>query len=340
VANSYLLFLGLSALACTWAVLSLWVIAGRSRFERRRARAARPPRALTPRRNRRLVRRTRSQRRGADALAELVRGGHPESLALLHAVLRSGPDHHRAAALSLLSEIESTAADELLLETLEQGSYSRSRVAAELERRVDRVRPRLVTLVRHPEPVLRFWALTILSRLPHRDAEVAEAAIRCTHDPDANVRAAAAETLAGSSAPMAGPALHRLLGDDAFFVRAHAARAFAEHAGPASANDLLHLLADRDWWVRSAAKESLARLGTEGLQAAVQALAHDDPFARDGAAEVIFEADGIRTLFESALEGDETARQALDDLALRHPELLRTRVDDVRTAWRQEAATG
>jgi hypothetical protein len=47
------------------------------------------------------------------------------------------------------------------------------------------------------------------------------------------------------------------------------------------------LLADERWWVRSAAKDALRGMGADAVPSLLSVLSHDDPFARNGAAEVL-----------------------------------------------------
>ena len=72
-----------------------------------------------------------------------------------------------------------------------------------------------------------------------------------------------------------------------WYVRAHAARALGDAGGPDVAEEVAPLLADREWWVRLAAKESLQAMGEEVWAVLVPFLDHADPFARNGAAEVL-----------------------------------------------------
>ena len=50
---------------------------------------------------------------------------------------------------------------------------------------------------------------------------------------------------------------------------------------------IARLLADERWWVRTAAKDALRGMGADAVPSLLSILAHDDPFARNGAAEVL-----------------------------------------------------
>ena len=80
------------------------------------------------------------------------------------------------------------------------------------------------------------------------------------------------------------------------------------------ADRLLPLLADERWWVRTAAKESLADIGGEVVPIVRRALAHDDRFARNGAAEVLHEL-GVVDMLVRRIELDPRDEMAEADLA-------------------------
>jgi len=299
-------------LAALWAATSLWVLVGRALHDRRRPSGVRPVSASA---RRRLLHVVHSTRRGpaarSRALARLVRAGDPQSPTLLRAAFADADDAFRAAAVALAAEAD---ADALLLEALVAGTSSRSRIAAELEHGVERVRGRLLELAGDASPVVRYWSLTLLGRLAEPDAAVTAVALERSADFDSAVRAAAATVLARSAPPEAAPVLRRLLRDHTFFVRVHAVRALTELLGGDAAAELVALLADRNWWVRAAVRESLAGLGRAGLEASVRALRHPDPFARDGAAEVVANSTDLQALLAAAHRGDVAAAAELTEL--------------------------
>jgi len=177
-----------------------------------------------------------------------------------------------------------------------------------LEQRVPRLVPELLDLASNADPVLRYWALMLFAHAPLQPAVLA-AALRGGTDSDARVRSAAARLLGVAGSQDGLLVLRGLLTDDVFFVRAHAARAVGRLGAPALAREVAGLLADRSWWVRAAAKESLLALGDSGFSAAIETLQHDDAFARDSAAEVIFNS-GRLGAGEDGLDVDMTSLRA------------------------------
>ena len=121
-----------------------------------------------------------------------------------------------------------------------------------------------VPLLHHPDPNVRYWGATLLSR---------DGGNRCSAEPARAHRGSVATRCARRRWPAlaridkatALPAARALLADDVWYVRAHAARALGDAGGPDVAEEIAPLLADREWWVRLAAKESLQSDGRGGL---------------------------------------------------------------------------
>ena len=282
---------GVVVLVCSfgaWLVLSLVVVVGRWRHDRRRTARPRP---ISARRARALARRaSRTPRtqwglwRGVTAFTLLARIHHPSAPRLIRSALENPNAKISGAAIRALGDIGDEWAIGILLEYLRAGRGSRSRIAAQLERLAPAPGTKLVPLLRDPNPKVRFWGARLLRPYPH----LAESTlVALTWDRNPNVRAATMETLGDRSGPAVATAVHAGLHDEAWFVRAHAARAAAHVVGAPAAPTIATLLADRQWWVRAAAKDALRVLGPEAIPTLLSVLTHDDLFAREGAAEVL-----------------------------------------------------
>lgn len=282
-------FVLLAVAVPAWALLSVLVVAGRLLYDRRSA--ARGAKPLAEGEARRLIRRARRRPRTewgrwrrVAALTRLARAHHPAAPRLLRPALADPDPEVAAAAVRALGDLGDEWAVDVLLAALREGRGSRSRVAAELERLAPLPGPRLPSLLRDWSPTVRFWGATLLARYP----DLAEPAlVAATWDADANVRAAAVETLATRHSPQAGTAALALLDDPVWFVRVHAARSAGQLVGASAAPTICRLLADEQWWVRTAAKDALRGMGREAVPALLSVLGHEDAFARNGAAEVL-----------------------------------------------------
>ena len=282
-----LVVLAIAVLA--WLSLSVLVVAGRARYDRRYGDPSDRP--LSPRTAERLVRRASGRPRTewgrwrrVAAIQRLERAHHPVVPSLLRRVLRDPDPTIAAAAIRTLGHVGDEWAVELLVDALRRGEGSRSRIASELERLAPMPGPKLTPLLRDGDPAVRFWGATLLRPYP----DLAEPTlIELTWDSDPNVRAAAVETLGTRSGQAVATALSARLGDREWFVRVHAARAVGHVVGPDAAPSVAGLLADERWWVRSAAKDALRGMGADAVPSLLSVLSHDDPFARNGAAEVL-----------------------------------------------------
>ncbi|MBA2361368.1 MAG: HEAT repeat domain-containing protein [Actinobacteria bacterium] len=272
-----------------WIALSVAVVLGRLRYDRR-LRDVRVD-ELRPRESARLIRRARGRPRTewgrwrrVAALTRLARAHDLAAPSLLHPALADPDPRIATAAIRSLGDLGDEWAIEILVAALRSGSAPRSRIAAELERLAPAPGLRFMPLLRDRDPAVRFWGATLLCPYP----EIAhENMIALTWDPDPNVRAAAVETLGTRSGDAVGAATLARLDDPAWFVRVHAARAAGHVLGVAAGPAISRLLADPQWWVRSAAKDAFRGMGSDAVPVLLPVLTHADPFARNGAAEVL-----------------------------------------------------
>ena len=189
------------------------------------------------------------------------------------------------ASLALLGRVPDETAAAALIDALKQAKYPRSRIATYLDRFERPIGADLRPLLHHPDPNVRYWGATLLSRHPVDGIERDLAALAADSAP--LVRKAAVASLAQIGGPSLAPVARRLLADETWFVRAHAARALASTGDAEVADEIAPLLADHEWWVRLAVKESLQQLGDDVWSVLVPYLDHEDGFARNGAAEVL-----------------------------------------------------
>ncbi|HEY6960484.1 MAG TPA: HEAT repeat domain-containing protein [Gaiellaceae bacterium] len=235
------------------------------------------------------------------------------ALPILRRALSDADEDVVGAAVRLLGEEQSDDALALLVESLADGRYPRSQIAAYLD--TERAAPHLLPLVDHPADDVRFWAASLL-RPSALDAELALAGLAA--DPSPRVRAAVLKSFAavggGASAAIGRDLIH----DPTWFVRAQAARAIGSGGNPELVHRLVPLLRDEQWWVRTAAKEALAELGPSAEHVLVPMLRDDDAFARNGAAEVLLETGAVaRWAAKAADEPDDEPLSVMIGAALR-----------------------
>jgi HEAT repeat protein len=284
--------LGSAGALSVWAVLVAVTVIDRMRFERREKRNQ-DVRDLTSRKA--LVRlasgagNSPGEWHRGGALVRLVERDDDRSEQLLRDAIRGSDPELRYAAVTALGGI---AADhdwavDLLLEALAEGKERAARIAAALDRAVPNVGERLVPLLTHPSPVVRFWTVRLLARYPELRRHVAS--LRADANPQ--VRAAVLETLRATAAAPGDAAALRLavdlLDESRPTVRFQAIRAAAEIGHGAVAPLLVPLLGDTSWAVRKQAEETLVGLGSDGALAATDALESQQPNVLHGAARVL-----------------------------------------------------
>ena len=209
----------------------------------------------------------------------------PGITALLAKVIDDRDQEIVGAALALLGRVPDEIAATALIDALKHAKYTASRVATYLDRFELAIGSDLRPLLHHPDPNVRYWGATLLSRHPADGADRDLAALAT--DPSPLVRKAAVASLAAIGGAEVLAVARLLVADPTWYVRAHAARALASTGTADIAEEIAPLLADREWWVRLAAKESLQQLGDEVWSVLVPYLDHEDGFARNGAAEVL-----------------------------------------------------
>jgi hypothetical protein len=227
----------------------------------------------------------RQNARRIAAMELLTRAGSPGVTRLLARTVDDRDPEIVGASLAMLGRVPDEIAAGALVDALKHTKYAPSRIATYLDRFERPLGDELRPLLHHPDPNVRYWGATLLSRHPVAGIDADLAALAADSAP--LVRKAAVASLSQLGGERLAEVASALLVDDAWFVRAHAARALASTGEADHAERIAPLLADREWWVRLAAKESLQQLGDEVWTVLVPYLDHEDGFARNGAAEVL-----------------------------------------------------
>ncbi len=246
-----------------------------------------------------------------EALRILTLGGSPEALPLLEKALCERDSELAGGAVAILGRMDNEAAVRLLVKALKENRYAFSRIATQLDRVTNPIDHVLRPLLRDPLPVVRFWAVTLLSRYAGGD-EINSEVASLAADSNSNVRKAVVETLGKAGGPFATQTAVNLLSDPVWYVRAHAARALGDLQSVELSQAVTPLLADREWWVRSAAKDALEAMGPEAAPQIIPYLESKDRFARNGAAEVLENLGVFDTLISEMIEnGSDTQKLEL-----------------------------
>jgi HEAT repeat protein len=235
------------------------------------------------------------------------------SIGSLRRALGDGDPDVAYAAAQALAAYSSPVAYAALLFALTKDRLPAPRIAGLLEAfRCPEARELIERRAESENPRVRYWVAYLLGSLA--DPRSAPALELLAHDPDEDVRANAAESLA--SFPNE-PLLGRLLDDESWVVRSHAAKAAGATRLEGLAPRLAELLEDRSWWVRQNAMLALTSLGATAVPSLLTQLHCDDRFARNKAAEALirigYAAQQIERL-ASDPSGREEAHRFLVDL--------------------------
>jgi HEAT repeat protein len=228
----------------------------------------------------------RSHRRQVAALRALVAAGHGEPWTCFADALEFGVPDVAAAVVTMLGRMSDRRAAALLVKALRSGRHPRSRVATALEAFPMPIADQIVPLLTSADPYLRYWGALLVCRYPDSPGLQRSLTI-LAHDREAMVRRAAIETMGVAGFHGAADLVATLTGDTVPYVRAHAARALGRLRAVDHAGVLLPLMGDREWIVRAAAKQSLEAMGPVVVSLLTGLLSDPDPFARDGALEVL-----------------------------------------------------
>jgi len=245
--------------------------------------------------------RTRRKWRRADALFTLGWLADEDSIPTLCDAL-NGPDPDLAyVAAQSLAEYDSAQACGCLLDALRRETLARPLAATLLEGSRFTGAPGLIADASGDrDPEVRSWIAYLIGRTD--DARAGAWLSALAVDPDAKVRASAAESLAGF--PDAAT-LGRLLTDHDWLVRANAARSVGRAGLSQLAGRLPPLLHDRAWWVRQSATLALKQIGAPSIAVVRPLLEDPDRFVRNKAAEVLVDL-GYVTAQVAALAGTES----------------------------------
>lgn len=239
----------------------------------------------------------------------------PESIPLLKEASLDNDHDIGYAAVYSLSKYNDPEAYSSLLEALQQGHLSGSRVSTSIESsKYDNPIPSLVEKASDYQPRVRSWIAYLIGRTKNRDG--LPILVRLARDEDATVRMSAAKAFGAIGDRSARSSFKVLLADKDWLVRSQAAKSIGIIGDVTLIKDLLPLLRDREWWVRQNSALALEKLGYQTVPYLVNLLKDEDRFARNKAAEVLGRL-GVVSEQVKKLSGTKSEAKGARDFLLR-----------------------
>lgn len=166
----------------------------------------------------------------------------------------------------------------------------------------------VVKLVDHYDPVVRYWAVTLLSRLS--PSAYIERIIKLTGDTSHDVRSAACSCLGEIKSAESKKALLKCLNDDNWLVKSRAISALSRSTANGAVPEIAGLIKDPSWSVVEAVKEAMVAHIDASLPYIEKYLFGDDEIARKYSIYALQDSGYIPKLLKDAVSGPDKGLSA------------------------------
>jgi len=204
-----------------------------------------------------LAERSNNKWRRIEAILTIGYLNTPNALKILKVTLLERDEDVAYFSMLALGHIKSSESVKALLGAIKSRVFSGYKVASILETFPPDIAPELILATQDPDPVLRFWAIKLLSR--SKGKQYADEISKLTGDELPDIRAAACEGLGDIGQESTRKAVKVCLNDPEWFVRIHAARALEKIFGADSVPELVGFLEDDNWFVQESIKKVLMK---------------------------------------------------------------------------------
>lgn len=155
-----------------------------------------------------------------------------------------------------LGQIGTVEAARALLEFLKKDPSLSYKIVSVLEGFPKDISGDVFRLTDYHDPVIRYWALTLLAKFPSRD--YMKRIEKLTLDMTPEIRAAACSCLGSIGSTEAKPSLIKCLKDDNWLVRSRAVEALGKIMKDAAIPEIISLINDPSWVVLDSVKSVMA----------------------------------------------------------------------------------
>lgn len=205
----------------------------------------------------RLAERPGNKWRRIEAIITIGYLNTPNALKILKGTLLERDEDVAYFSMLALGHIKSAESAKALLGAIKNRVFSGYKVASILETFPPDIAQELIRATQDPDPVLRFWAIKLLSRF--KAGQYAGEISRLTRDELPDIRAAACEGLGDIGQESARKDVKVCLRDPEWFVRIHAAKSLEKIFGADSVPELIDSLGDDNWFVQEGIKKVLMK---------------------------------------------------------------------------------
>lgn len=245
---------------------------------------------------------TANRWRRIEAILSLGYAGDVSSLEIIkNGALDRNEDvaYYSLLALGLIKNVES---GKILLELLKKKVFSPSKVISILESFPPAVADEAAKLMEDNDPVIRFWAGTLVARLGgERHSRKLET---LTQDFSTDVRAMACGCLGAIGKKESKDALLKCLKDDSWRVRMNAVKSLSKLAGDETIGQIAGLINEDSLLVKETVKDAMASHIKAALPSIEKILSGGDELARKEAVEAIDISGYLPQLLKDAVSDD------------------------------------
>src|SRR5262249_36993638 len=254
-----------------------------------------------------LARHARNKWRRIEALVCLGYLQTSHALDVLYEGLQAPDEDISYAAVLALGQIKNSQSAALLLGFLSHNPFSGQKIVSLLETFPALIVDEILHVVEHPNAVVRFWAVTLLSKF--KPEGCFERIQSLTADASPDVRAAACECLGNLGRREAEAVLLQRLRDEVWFVRMQAVRALAKVTGTQHMTAFLELLAQDDSsYVKASIKEIIWHDIDQAVTVLEQYLRQDNDLTKKYCVDALVDANYVSKICDDILSDDQAAR--------------------------------
>lgn len=205
-----------------------------------------------------------------------------------------------------LGRIKTAESARALLEVIRNRTFSGYKIASVLETFPPNIVGEVIEATQDTDPILRFWAIKLLSRF--KPKEYTDRIGALTKDKLPDIRAAACECLGDIAGKSLEVFVKECLNDSVWFVRVHAIRALEKISGADSVPDLVNLIRYDNWFIQENIKKVMTKYINQSLPHIERLLWDDDKSIRKVCLEILDVSGHTNRVLQDVISENSEAR--------------------------------